>query len=347
MLQPNQQFCFTHPGGEDIYLFTLQNAKGTEAVITNYGGILTAFRIIQQDGHVNNIVLGFDKVEEYLAPGYLASYPFFGAAIGRYGNRIKDGRFSIDGKAYMVHRNLPPDHLHGGREGFDKKVWQCTDLSSQSLTLQYRSPDGEEGYPGNLDVTLRFELNDDNELSHEYTAVTDQPTPVNLTHHSYFNLNNGKGTIGDQSAKIKAAEILEQDANLSVTGNLLPVANTPYDFRELKRLDTDWEPGTGYDQSFVIDPSAQQPAAEAYSDKSGIGLQVFTTEPIVHLYTGGGIPPLAGSEGNTYGPFSGFCLETQVHPNAVNIPDFPNTVLRPGETYRQKTTYRLIVHGKR
>jgi aldose 1-epimerase len=342
MDKSNQQYCFTHSGGEDIYLFTLRNAKGTEAIITNYGGILTSFRVVQQDGTINNIVLGFENVEEYMSEKYLAAYPYFGAAIGRYGNRIKDGKFTLDGKEYTLKKNLGTEHLHGGASGFDKKVWRCDAFSSGSLVLKYRSPDGEEGYPGNLEVTLRFELNEENELSHEYTAFTDQPTPVNFTHHSYFNLNNGKGTIGGHFVKINAAEILEQDANLTVTGILLPVPNTPYDFRQFKRIDTDWEPDTGYDQSFVVDPTAPPPAAEAYAEESGLKLQVFTTVPIVHLYTGIGIPALTGSGGTTYGPFSGFCLETQIHPNAVNIPHFPVTILRPGERYYQKTSYKVI-----
>lgn len=342
MDKPNQQYGFTHSGGEDIYLFKLQNAKGTEATVTNYGATLTSFQVIQKDGSANNLVLGFEKVEDYMSPGYLENNPYFGAAIGRYGNRIKNGKFSIGGKEYRLEKNLGTEHLHGGSTGFNKRVWRCDSFSPASLVLKYHSPDGEEGYPGNLDVTLRFELNDEDELSYEFTALTDQPTPVNLTHHSYFNLHNGKGTVGGHFVKINAAEILEQDVNLTATGILLPVPNTPYDFREFRRIDADWDPDTGYDQSFVINPAAPQPAAEAYAEESGIRLQVFTTEPVVHLYTGKAIPVLPGYGGNRYGPFSGFCLETQVHPNAVNIPHFPDTVLRPGETYRQKTLYKVI-----
>lgn len=342
MDQSNQQYCFTHPDGEDIYLFTLRNAKGTEASITNYGAILVSFRIAGNNGTSSNIVLGFDDIRSYMDAAYMKECPFFGAAIGRYGNRIKDGVFDLGGKQYSLNRNLGNDHLHGGIKGFDKRVWRCTFLSASTVALHYLSPDGEEGYPGNLQVSLQFTLSDDDELTHEYTAITDEATPLNLTHHSYFNLNGGKGTIGSHVLKINAADILEQDAALNATGILLPVANTPYDFRQPRRIDSDWDPETGYDQSFVIDPSSPQPAAEAWSEASGLSLQVFTTEPVVHLYTGKAILPQAGTDGNTYGPFSGFCLETQVHPNAINIPHFPDTVLRPGETYRQLTRYRVV-----
>lgn len=338
----NQQYCFTHPDGNEVYLFTLRNAKGTEAGITNYGGILVFFRVVQKDGTPNNLVLGFENVEEYISKAYLDANPFFGAAVGRYGNRIKDGRFTVDGDEYTLECNIGPDHLHGGLTGFDKKVWTTHSVTADSVVLKYESPDGEEGYPGTLDTTLRFELNDDNELSYEYTAFTDQPTPVNLTHHSYFNLNNGKGTIGDHWVKINAGAILEQDDNLTVTGRVLPVDDR-YDFRQGRPINKNWDPATGYDQSFVRDDnSTATPAAEAWSEESGIKLQVFTTEPIVHLYTGKSIPALAGSDGNLYGPFSGFCLETQIHPNAINIPGFPDTILRPGETYRQKTIYKIV-----
>lgn len=341
MDQPNKKYCFKHPNGEDIYLFTLRNSKGSTVSITNYGATITAFVVLQKDGIPNDIVLGFDQPDQYLSRDYLEANPYFGAAIGRYGNRIKNGIFSIDGKQYQLDCNLGRDHLHGGVTGFDKIVWQPFAFTDDSLVLKYESKDGEEGYPGNLDVTLRFELNEDNELSHEYTAFTDLPTAINLTHHSYFNLNNGKGTIGSHLVKINGSAILEQDEHLTVTGAVLPVTNTPYDFTQAKRLDKDWNPSIGYDQSFVANISPDQPAAEAYSPESGIRLFVFTTEPIVHLYTGKSIPTIKGKNGTAYGPFSGFCLETQVHPNAINIPHFPNTILRPGETYRQKTVYRI------
>jgi len=343
MEKSKAQFCFTHSSGEDIYLFTLSNAKGTEVCITNYGAIITSFKVHQANGIFNDIVLGFDKVEDYLSEQYLAGYPYFGAAIGRYANRIKNGEIIIDDKKYFLKKNKVTDHLHGGDNGFDKKVWIGDSSSKNTLTLKYKSIDGEEGYPGNLETKLRFELTDNDELIYEYTASTDKPTAVNLTHHSYFNLNNGKGNIGDHLVKINAATILEQDTNFVVTGKQLPVENTLYDFTKTRRIDENWNVNDGYDQTYVIENiNILNPVAEAYSKKSGLTLQVFTLEPVVHFYTGKWIPSLNGKNGNNYGPFSGFCFETQKHPNAINIPHFPNTILRPGETYYTKTIYRVI-----
>jgi aldose 1-epimerase len=341
MRKADKQFCFSY-SGEDIYLFRLTNSKGTEVCISNYGATILSFTLLQKNGSANNIVLGFGKVEDYLADNYLKANPYFGAAIGRYGNRIKAGNFSLDGIEYSVAKNLGADHLHGGNTGLDKRAWKCGDYSSNILVLSYFSPDGEEGYPGNLFITLQFELSEENDLSYTYSAISDKPTPVNLTHHSYFNLDNGEGNIGNTLLKINASSILEQDEHLTVTGKLTEVKNSHFDFRQLKRMNADWNPKTGYDQSFVLDsvnPSVA--AAEVYSEKSGLWLQVLTTEPIVHLYTGGGIPAIAGTDNKQYGAFSGFCLETQIHPNAVNLSSFPNSILRPGQTYHQRTVYRV------
>lgn len=339
---PQQQFCFTHPDGEDIYLFTLSNSKNTSVLITNYGATITSFCIVQKDGSKNDIVLGFNDPGEYMEKKYLDANPYIGAAIGRYGNRIKNGNFTVDGKAYKVEQNLGRDHLHGGIRGFDKVAWKPFSFSDDTLVLQYESKDGEESYPGTVEVKIKFELNNENELSYEYTAFTDMPTPFNPTHHSYFNLSNGKGTIEEHLVKINGAAILEQDEVLAVTGKFLPVEGTPYDFRQFRKINSNWNAATGYDQSFVVgDIGLDAPAAEAYSEKSGIRLQVFTTCPVVHLYTGKYIPSIAGKNGNNYGSFSGFCLETQVHPNAINIPHFPDTILRPGQEYRHKTVYKL------
>src|SRR5687768_7020179 len=240
MEKTKERFCFTYSSGEDIYLFTLCNTKGTEVCITNYGAIITSFKVMQGNGDVNDIVLGFDKVEDYLSEDYLAGYPYFGAAIGRYANRIKNGEFNIDGKKYLLEKNKVTDHLHGGVNGFDKKVWTCAFNSANSLTLKYKSNDGEEGYPGKLETELSFELTDNDELIYEYNARTDKPTIVNLTHHSYFNLNSGNGNIGDHLVKINSAAILEQDDNFVVTGKSLPVVNTMYDFNKTKRIDKNW-----------------------------------------------------------------------------------------------------------
>jgi aldose 1-epimerase len=340
-----KEFCFSHPSGKDIYLFTLRNLNGTEALITNYGAILMSYKILMPDKSVNDIVLGFDNVHDYLRTDYLQQYPFFGAAIGRYANRIKNARFKIDEEEFTVSKNWDKDQLHGGFDGFDKKVWDFVSFDEESniLQLKYLSPDGEEGFPGNLDIKITFELNDDNDLIYSYTAITDKKTILNPTHHSYFNLNNGEGTIHDHELKINAEKFLEQDENLTVTGNFIDVANTRWDFREFHSVRERLE--DGYDQSFVLENVAGQftEAAELCSKSSRLKLQVFTTEPIVHLYTGQGIPKLKGKKSVEYVPYSGLCLETQKHPNAINIPGFPNTILKPGEIFNQKTAYKIVI----
>lgn len=350
----NQQYCLTHSSGEDIYLFTLSNAKGADVIITNYGAIITSFKIKNRDGTTNDIVLGFDNVEDYWSADYLQQYPWFGCAVGRYANRIKNSEFRIDGKKYSLSKNKGPDQLHGGISGFDKKVWTLVssgDSPQPFLELGYKSADGEEGFPGNLDVMIRFELNDENELSYLYTACCDKPTAVNLTHHSYFNLNNGAGSIHDHEIKIYASKMLEQDSNLTATGNILPVKNTVFDFRNFKSIGDGLAGIDEYDKSFIVDKAEDDTGlllvAEARSPKTGIRLQVWSNEPVVHFYSGKWTPVVKGKNGNMYGPFSGFCLETHKHPNAVNIPHFPNTVLKPGEIYMQKTVYKVSASSEK
>ncbi len=345
-MMTSRQFCFKHPSGEDIYLFTLKNNEGTEVIISNYGAILTSFKVKQKDGTWNDIVLGFDTAEEYQSGVYLEEYPWMGCAVGRVANRIKTSKIKIDDKNYQLSQNRGNDQLHGGISGFDKKVWQAVSLTDSpvaALELKYMSPDGDEGYPGNVDAILKYELNDYDELSYEYHASTDQPTVVNLTHHSYFNLNNGEGTIDDHLLKIHAAHILEQDESLVANGAVIPVEGTHFDFREFKTIGKRWDNEEIYDQSFVIDNKTKDLSlvAEAVSVSSGTKLQVFSTEPVVHFYSGRWFPSIKGKRGIQYGPCSGFCLETHIHPNAVNIPHFPNTILRPGEEYYHKTVYKV------
>ncbi|MGB3154210.1 MAG: aldose epimerase family protein [Chitinophagaceae bacterium] len=343
---PVQQLhCLPHSPCEDIYLFTLSNSKGTEVLITNFGAIITSFKVKNNTGTVNDLVLGFDKPRDYLNPDYLQQYPWFGCVVGRYANRIKNGEIVIDEKNYTLSKNRGSDQLHGGTEGFDKKVWQVVSLGDSPcpfLELRYLSPDGEEGFPGNLETLIRFELTDEDELSYAYKATCDQPTAINLTHHSYFNLNNGTGTIEEHEIKIYASHILEQGENLVATGKELPVAGTPFDFRAFRGIGEGLTLIDEYDKSFVIDKKDSLLVAEARSVQSGINLQVYSTEPVVHFYSGKWIPVVTGKNGNLYGPLSGFCLETHKHPNAVNIPHFPNTILRPGEIYYQKTIYKVI-----
>ena len=342
----NRQYCLTHSSGEDIYLFTLSNARGTEVLISNYGAIITSFKIKKTGGRVNDIVLGFDKMEDYLSEPYLSEYPWFGCAIGRCANRIKNSTFEIDGRTYKLSPNKGGDHLHGGQVGFDKKVWKVDSFIQSpvpTLTLLYHSANGEEGYPGNLDLTLQFILSNDDELSYEYFGVCDQATVVNLAHHSYFNLDNGEGTIAGQLLKIHSSLMLDQDDNLVANGKFMAVGETGYDFKNYRPIGKQRDPEEGFDKSFLLDKTDDRLtlAAEAYSGLSGVKLQVFTTEPVVHFYAGMRIPAVKGKNAVQYGPYSGFCLETHKHPNAVNILHFPGIILRPGEKYYQKTVYKV------
>ncbi len=338
------QYCFTHPSGKDVYVYSLRNINKTEVLITNYGAIIMAYKIQMPDRTVNDIVLGFDNVEDYMTADYMKANPFMGAAVGRYANRIKNASFKIDDQEFHLSKNWGNDQIHGGVEGFDKKVWDFVSLDKDNniLQLKYNSADGEEGFPGNLDVNICFELNDQNDLIYEYSATCDQPTAINLAHHSYFNLDNGKGDIKDHEVKIYSDRILEQDENLVTTGNYIDVENTRYDFREFHSIGE--RLNGGYDQSFEVDKKIDQLSivAEALSKKSGLKLQALTTEPMVHLYTGQGLPKITGKNNTEYGPYAGFCLETQKHPNAINISHFPNTVLRPGEKYYQKNAYKVV-----
>jgi aldose 1-epimerase len=343
-METEPKYCYTNARGEIIYLFSLRNAKGMEAKISNYGATIVSLSITDKEGTKNDIVLGFDEMKDYLSAAYLEQYPWFGCAVGRYANRIAEGRFELEGINYQLSRNRGKHQLHGGETGFDKKVWEVREQRDSFLELALVSKDGEEGYPGNLEVTLCFELNDENELKHIYTARTDSPTPCNLTHHSYFNLNNGEGDIFGHQLKILSSEVLEQDEDLVVTGKIMPVEGTAFDFREFKTIGEGLQFIPEYDKTYIVgnDPRLKLMAEARYAPK-GIRLQVFSTAPCVHFYSGKWTPEVMGKNGTLYGPWSGFCLETHSHPNAVNIPSFPNTILRPGEIYRQETVYKVEI----
>lgn len=342
-------YCFPASSGQDVFLFTLSNSAGTEACITNYGGIITSFSVLTPDNTRNDIVLGFDKVEDYLSATYLSQYPYFGCVVGRTANRISNASFEIDGKEYQVTANFGKNQLHGGKEGFDKKVWDVTGFGESPaawVEMKYVSPDGEEGYPGNLDVWVRFELTEENELSYTFTARTDKATAVNLTHHGYFNLDNGQGDIKDYELKIYSSQVLDQNEELCTTGTVIPVKDTVYDFRSFIKIGDRLNEVPEFDKSYVVDknndPAGLALMAEARCAKSNMLLQVYATDPVVHFYTGKWIPEITGKNNTDYGAFSGFCLETQIHPNAINIPHFPSMVLRPGEEYKSKTMYKVI-----
>lgn len=329
--------------GQEILAIELTNDKGTYVKIYNYGAIIGKFIVTNKLGQKQDIVLGFDEIDQYLSEEYLSNYPYFGAAIGRYANRIKNGRFSIDGKDYQLPLNNGEDFLHGGINGFDKKVWEVLPTIDPSLTMQYISKSGEEGFPGNLTVQLTFKLTDEDELVLDFKASTDEATAINLTHHGYFNLSPEGGSVKDHIHRMPASYYLEQDGNYVVTGKLVPVEGTIHDFLGPKPIGQDWDPEEGYDQTYVLDKEYGELtlASETSEPRSGLKLSVYSTEPIAHFYTGKYVDVKHGKGAKDYHAFDGFCVETQHHPNAINIPAFPSTVLRPGEVYNQTTIYKI------
>jgi aldose 1-epimerase len=334
--------------GTPVDLYTLTNSKGVRVAITNYGGIVVSLFTPDRNGNLGDIVLGFERLEDYLK-----GHPYFGAIIGRYGNRIAKGRFTLDGVEYKLAQNNGENHLHGGLVGFDKKVWKARDFvdaEGQHLELRYTSPDGEEGYPGNLDVTVTYSLNEQNQLRIDYVATTDKPTVVNLTNHSYFNLA-GEGDILGHLLRLNADYFTPVDAGLIPTGELRPVKGTPFDFTEptpigarIEQDDEQLRYGRGYDHNFVLrgGGGSLAEAAEVYEPKTGRVLRVLTTEPGMQFYTGNFLDgTLRGKYGRVYHRRTGFCLETQHFPDSPNKPHFPTTVLRPGQTYRSTTIYEF------
>ncbi len=337
------------PDGTPVYLYTLGNTQGMEVKITNYGGILVSVSVPDKNGKIGDVVLGFDRLEDYLI-----GHPYFGAIVGRYGNRIAKGRFALGGKTYTLATNNNENHLHGGLKGFDKAVWKAEPLTSGEdvgLKLTYLSKDGEEGYPGNLDVTVTYTLTRHNELRIEYAATTDKPTVVNLTNHSYFNLA-GSGTILEHELVINADKFLPVDKGLIPTGLLQSVRGTPMDFMTPEkigeRIDQDFEQlkiGGGYDHCYVLNnPGKGNLSAKAFCTSNGKLLELFTTEPAVQLYTGNFLDgTLKGKGGQIYRKRSGFCLETQHYPDSPNHPAFPSVVLNPGQKYSTTTIYKFSV----
>jgi aldose 1-epimerase len=345
----------TTADGQDVFLYTLRNESGMEARVTNYGGIVVSLTAPDRDGRFEDIVLGYDTLAEYEK-----ETPYFGALIGRYGNRIGKGQFELDGQTYQLTLNDGPNHLHGGEKGFDKVVWNAETEETPagpSLLLTYVSPDGEEGYPGTLTARVRYTLTDDDELAIEYAATTDQPTIVNLTHHSYFNLSgNVKRDILGHDLQIAAESFTPVDSTLIPTGELRPVAGTPFDFREAKPIGRDIDAdneqigyGPGYDHNWVIDPedSGEWRQVATLSDpESGRVMTIHTVEPGLQFYSGNFLDgTITGKDGVVYGHRTGLCLETQHFPDSPNHEHFPSTVLRPGEVYQTRTVYRFGTDG--
>lgn len=329
--------------------FTLTTRNGMTAQILTYGGIVSSLRVPDRNGVMGDVVLGFDTME-----GYLGTHPYFGALIGRYGNRIARARFTLEGKEYALAANNGPNHLHGGVVGFDKKVWRAEEVPAAEPTvrLRYTSKDGEEGYPGTLETSVLYHLTDKNELQIDYEASTDKPTVVNLTNHAYFNLA-GDGDVLGHELTILADQYTPVDKGLIPTGELLPVAGTPFDFRQSvaigARIAADHEQirfGGGYDHNYVLRSGGARlaPAARVREPKSGRVMEVDTTEPGVQLYTGNFLDgSITGKGGRKHGKHAALCLETQHFPDSPNKPKFPSAVLRPGERLRSTTVYRFSV----
>lgn len=347
---------FGQADGQEVVLFTLKNKRGAEARISNYGGIIVSLKIPDRRGKLDDVVLGYDKLEGYLRN----NSPFFGAVIGRYGNRIAKGRFTLNGVEYALATNDGANHLHGGIKGFDKVVWDATPLPTKagaSVELRYLSRDGEEGYPGNLDVKVVYTLTNNNELEIVYSATTDKDTVVNLTQHSYFNLaGQGNSTILNHELTIDADRFTPIDAGLIPTGELRSVKGTPFDFTRstaigahINEADEQLKFGKGYDHNWVLNRREEglRRAARAYEPQTGRVMEVWTTEPGLQFYSGNFLDgTITGKEGKVYGQRFGFCLETQHFPDSPNKPQFPSTVLAKGGRYHTTTLYRFTTQER-
>ena len=332
-----------------VDVYTLTNANGLEVRIINYGGIVVSLKVPDRDGKIEDVVLGYDTLEEYVRD----NSPYFGALIGRYGNRIAKGKFSLNGVVHTLATNDGDNHLHGGIKGFDKVVWEAKE-TEEGLRLTYLSEGGEEGYPGKLSVTVLYTLSEENELNIDYSATTEMDTVVNLTNHSYFNLAGaGVRDILGHELMINADRFTHVDGSLIPTGELPSVKGTPMDFTQSTpvgaRIEEDYEQihyGGGYDHNWVLNGGGDTPplAVQVHEPTSGRVLEVYTTEPGVQFYSGNFLDgTINGKGGKIYNHRYGFCLETQHFPDSPNKPQFPSTVLRSGENYTQTTIFKFSV----
>lgn len=340
--------------GEAVTKYTITNSAGLEMSVINYGGIITSLKIPNKNGEYQDVVLGLDSVSQYETAG-----TYFGAIIGRFGNRIANASFELDGKKYQLEANDGPNSLHGGNKGFDKVIWNVEPSAGEdeaSLKLTYTSKDGEGGYPGNLETTVTYTINSNNELDIKYEATTDQKTVVNLTQHSYFNLSGDfSKTILDHVVQIDADEYLPVDKTLIPTGKLEPVEGTPFDFREptpisegMKQEESNEQlkRGPGFDHCWVLNDqdNGMRLAASAYEPTSGRLMEVYTTEPALQFYIGNFLDgSLPAKGGGNYEKRTGFCMETQHYPDSPNQEQFPSVVLEPGDTYTSETAYKFSV----
>jgi aldose 1-epimerase len=342
------------PSGEPVHLFTMVNAHGVELRAIDYGGIVVSLRTRDRAGALGDIVLGFDSLGGYVAPS-----PYFGAIVGRYANRIAKAQFMLNGTTYHLAPNEGPNALHGGLKGFDKVIWRAeprNEANGRVLVLRYTSSDGEEGYPGTVQAQVTYTLTDRDEFAIDYLATTDKPTPINLTQHSYFNLaGEGAGDVLGQLVAIDAGAFVPIDTTLIPTGELRPVAGTPFDLRKavpigarIDEPDPQLRAARGYDHTFVVDRTGPGlvHAARVVDPASGRTLDVATTEPGLQFYTGNLLDgTVTGKGGHTYRQRTGFCLETHHYPNSPNEPSFPSTILRPGTAFRSRTVYTFGIDG--
>lgn len=337
-------FGKTHDG-QQVDQYTLTNGRGLTVKIINYGAIITSVEMPDRNGKPGEITLGFDSLEPYLA-----RHPYFGAICGRVANRIAKGRFTIDGMEYKLATNNGANHLHGGNKGFDMAVWTAEPLKSDvGLKLSHVSPDGDEGYPGNLSLTVVYRVSDDNELKIDYTATSDKSTPINVTNHTYWNLaDGGKSDVLGHVLQLNADRYLAVDADLIPTGDLKSVRGTPMDFTKptpigLRMQQVPGEPN-GYDHCYVINqdsPGKLTLAARVKEPTSGRVMEIHTTEPAIQLYTANFLDGSIKSRGAVYKQQHAFCLEAEHYPDSINQPNFPSTLLKPGQTYRQTTVHKF------
>jgi aldose 1-epimerase len=342
---------------DDIKIFTLTNSSGMKVRLTNYGAIIMSIVVPDRDGNLGDVALGYTDIASYTNA---VDKPYFGAIVGRYGNRIAGGEFSIDGETYTLATNNGPNHLHGGIIGFDKVIWDAeAHQNANAVTLSYLAKDGEEGYPGNLECQVTYELTEDNQIVIDYFATTDKATPVNLTQHTYFNLKGeGEGNILDHELMINARRYTPVDETMIPTGNTSAVQGTPFDFTTAKPIARDigddneqLKFGGGYDHNWVLDKGGNTGemtlAARVYEPTTGRVLEVSTTEPGLQFYCGNFLDGrLTGKSGKPYVYRGGFCLETQHYPDSPNQPNFPSTILKPGEEYVTKTVFQFSTRGK-
>jgi aldose 1-epimerase len=333
----------TLPDGRAADLFTLKNVNGLVAKISNFGTIITELHVPDRLGQNGDVVLGFDNLEQYLE-----GHPYFGCTVGRVANRIARGRFSWNGKTYTLAVNNGPNHLHGGIKGFDKALWHAEPQPGAAVKFSYSSPDGEEGYPGRVEVSVLMSLTDENELRIDYSAVTDAPTPVNLTNHSYFNLQAGQGDILGHELMLTADYYTAVDETSIPTGEIRPVKGTPMDFTTPhaigSRIGEVRGEKVGYDHNYVIKGGGRELvlAARVHEPRTGRLLELQTTHPGVQFYTGNYLDgSLTGKYGIVYTQHKALCLETQHFPDSVNQPAFPSVILRPGQVYRHSTVHRF------